>query len=112
MLMVVVGQVFRRMLVVVGLPRMLGIVVAVVVRRLAFVPMRMAVLVQVLVAVGMGVGVAVADVAMLMFVGVHVAVFMLVGMFVAMAVRAVMGTVHESLLCWGQFNRTAVHFPR
>jgi len=111
MLVVVVGQFFRRMLVVVGLPRMFGIVMAVVVDALDLVPMRMAVLVQMLVAVGVGVGVAVGDVAVLMFVGMHVAVFVLMGMFVAVAMRAVMGTVHGCLLSWGHLNRTEDHSP-
>lgn len=111
MLVVVVGQFFRRMLVVVGLPRMLGIVVAVVVDAFALVPMRMAVLVQMFVAVGVGVGVAVGHVAVPVFVGMHVAVFVLVGMFVAVAVRAVMGTVHGCLLSWVHLNRTEGHSP-
>ncbi len=111
MLVVVVRQVFHRMLVVVGLPGMFGIVVAVVVDAFNLVAVRMTVLVQMFVAVGVGVGVAVGHVAMVVFMGMHMAVFMLVGVFVAVAVRAVMGTVHGCLLSWGHLNRTAGHSP-
>lgn len=91
---VVVCQFLGCMLVFVGLPGMLGVVMAVGVVVIVAMLVRVAVLMQVVVAVGMGMGVGVLDLAMLVGVAVHMGVLVAVIVLVFVAVAALVAVMH------------------
>lgn len=97
MLVIVVGQILRRMTVLMRLPGMLGILVIVIVHAVGIMGMRMAVLVQMVVAVVVGMGVAVHHAVMGMLMGMHVAVLVIVPMLVLVAVFADGFVMHRIL---------------
>lgn len=97
MLVIVIGQILRRMTVLVRLPGMLGILVIVIVHAVGIMGMRMAVLVQMVVAVMMGMGVTVCHSVMGMLMAMHVAVLVIVPMLVLVAVFADGFVMHRIL---------------